>query len=144
MLSCVWLFVTPWTVTCQASLSMGLSQQEYWSELPFPPPGNLLDPGIEPMSTVATALAGRFFTTWAIWEANIMIAQLLQLCPTLWGPMDCSLPGSSVQGILQARILEKSAISSFRGSSWPRDQTRSSCSSYIAGRFFTTEPLGKH
>ena len=79
---------------------MGLSHQEYWSGLPFPPLGNLLDLGIKPMFTAATALAGRFFTTLAIWEANIMIAQLLQLCPTLYGPMDCSLPGSSVQGIL--------------------------------------------
>ena len=57
-----------------------------------------------------------------------------QLCPTLWDPMDCSLPGSFVFGILQARILEWVAISFSRGSSWPRDQTRVSC---IAGRFFT-------
>ena len=44
----------------QASLSMGFSRQEYWSGLPFPPPGNLPDPGIEPVSP---ALAGMFFTT---------------------------------------------------------------------------------
>ena len=143
MFSHAWLFVTPWTITYQASLSMGLSHQEYGSGLPFTPLGNLLDPGIKPMSTAATELAGRFFTTWVIWEANIMIAQLLQLCPILYGPMDCSLPGSSVQGILQARILKRAAISSFRGSSWPRDQTCISCGSCIAGRFFTTEPLGK-
>ena len=48
--------------------------------------------------------------------------------------MDCSLPGSSVHGILQARILEWVAISFSRGSSWPRDQTQVSC---IADRFFT-------
>ena len=52
----------------------------------------------------------------------------------LCDPMDCSLPGSSVHGILQARILEWVAISFSRGSSQPRDQTRISC---IAGRFFT-------
>ena len=46
-----------------------------------------------------------------------------QLSPTLCDPMDCSPPGSSVHGILQARILEWVAISSSRGSSWPRDQT---------------------
>ena len=57
-----------------------------------------------------------------------------QLCPTLCDPMGCGLPGSSVQGILQAGILEWVAISSSRGSSWPRDQTRVSC---IADRFFT-------
>ena len=52
-----------------------------------------------------------------------MRAKLLQSCPTLWDPMDCSLPGSSVQGILQERILKWVAVSSSRGSSWPRDWT---------------------
>ena len=42
--------VTPWTVACQAPLSMGFSRQEYWSWLPFPSPGDLPDPGIEPGS----------------------------------------------------------------------------------------------
>ena len=41
---------TPWTVAHQASLSMGFPRQEYWNELPFPPPGNLLGPGIKPTS----------------------------------------------------------------------------------------------
>ena len=52
--------MTPWTVPHQAPLSLGFSRQEYWSRLTFPPPGDLLDPGIEPMSP---ALAGEFFTT---------------------------------------------------------------------------------
>ena len=47
-----------WTVACQASLSMGLSQQEYWSGLPFPLPGDLPNPRIEPTFPVAPALAG--------------------------------------------------------------------------------------
>ena len=47
-LSCVPLFATPWTVAYQAPLSMGFSRQEYWSGLPFPSPGDLLNPGIEP------------------------------------------------------------------------------------------------
>ena len=59
-LSRVHLFVTPWTVAHQAPLSMGLSQQEYWSGLSFPPPQDLSNPGIKPE---APALAGRFFTT---------------------------------------------------------------------------------
>ena len=42
--------VTPWTVACQAPLSMGFLSQEYWSVLPFPSPGDLPDPGIEPLS----------------------------------------------------------------------------------------------
>ena len=66
-----------------------------------------------------------------------MCAQLLQSCPVLSDPMDCSLPSSSVHGILQERILECVAISFSRGSSQFRDWTRVSC---IAGRFFTTEP----
>ena len=52
---------TPWTVACQAPLFMGLSQQEYWSGLSFPSPGDLPNLGIEPASPVAPALAGRFF-----------------------------------------------------------------------------------
>ena len=63
LLSCVQVFVTPWTVACQIPLSMGLSWQEYWSGLPFPPPGNLPDPGIEFMSPAPPALEGEFFTT---------------------------------------------------------------------------------
>ena len=42
------LFVTPWTVACEAPLSMGFPRHEYWSGLPFPPPGNLPDPGVDP------------------------------------------------------------------------------------------------
>ena len=55
-LSCVCLFVTPWTVARQAPLSMGLSRQEYWSGLPCPSPGHLPNPGIEPASPVSPAL----------------------------------------------------------------------------------------
>ena len=54
-LSRVQLFVTPWTVTYQAPQSMEFSTQEYWSRLPFPSPGNLPDPGIEPRSPVLQA-----------------------------------------------------------------------------------------
>ena len=63
LLSCVRLFVTPWTVARQAPLSIEFPRQEYWSELPFPSPGNLPHPGIGPISPVSPALAGRFFTT---------------------------------------------------------------------------------
>ena len=54
------LFVTPWTVARQAPPSMEFSRQEHWSGLPFPSPGHLSDPGIEPVSLIA----GRFFTVW--------------------------------------------------------------------------------
>jgi len=53
-------FVTSWIVAFQAPLSMGLPRQEYWSGLPFPPSGDLPDPGMEPASP---ALASGFFTT---------------------------------------------------------------------------------
>ena len=52
-------FAIPWTVASQTPLSMGFPRQEYWNGLPFPSPGDLPDPGIEPVSP---ALAGRFFT----------------------------------------------------------------------------------
>ena len=68
---------------------------------------------------------------------------LAQLCPILCNLMDDSLPGSSVQGILQARILEWVAISYSRGSSQPGNQTVSHASSAPAGGFFTTASPGK-
>ena len=57
-----------------------------------------------------------------------------QSCPTLFDPMDYSLPGSCIHGLLQARILEWVAMPFSRGSSWPRDWTHVS---HISGRFFT-------
>ena len=63
MLSHVQLFVTPYTVAWQAPLSMGFPREEYWSGLPFPSPGDLPHPGIEPASPMSPAFAGRFFTT---------------------------------------------------------------------------------
>ena len=63
-----------------------------------------------------------------------------QSCPTLCDPLDCSLPVSSIHRISQARILEWVAISSSRGSFWPRDPT---CASCIAGRFFTCWAIGE-
>ena len=57
------LFATPWIIALQAPLSMEFSRQDYWSGLPFPSPGDLPDPGIEPASPVPPSLVGRFFTT---------------------------------------------------------------------------------
>ena len=53
LLSCAWLFMTPWTAARQAPLSMGFPRQEYWSWQPFPSPGYLPDPGMEPTSPVS-------------------------------------------------------------------------------------------
>ena len=62
------LFVTLWTVAHQVPLSLGISSQEYWSGLPFPPPGDLPHPGIKLESLMSPALAGGFFTTSATWS----------------------------------------------------------------------------
>ena len=63
------LFVTPWTVACQAPLSMGFPREEYWRGLPCPPPGDLPQPGVKPTSLRSPALTDRFFNTGATWEA---------------------------------------------------------------------------
>ena len=77
--------------------------------------------------------------TWPLHaSASLYVLCLVtQACLTLCNPMDCSPPGSSVHGILQARILEGVAILFSRGSSWRRDWTWVSCVFCIAGRFFT-------
>ena len=62
-LSHVQLFASPWSIACQVPLSMELSRQEYWSGLPFPPPGDLPNPVIEPMFLASPALAGGSFAT---------------------------------------------------------------------------------
>ena len=100
---------TPWTVAHQAPLSMGFSRQEYWSELPCPPPGDLPNPGIGPVSPESPALAGGFFTMEPPWKlqknATAAAAKLLQSYPTLCDPEDGSPPVSAILGILQAREL---------------------------------------
>ena len=95
---------TPWTGAHQAPLSMGFPRQEYWNGLPFLSPGALPDPEIEPGSLVLQAdlyhLSDQRRPTDSEWS------EVAQSCPTLRDPMDCSLPGSSVHGISQARVLE--------------------------------------
>ena len=76
-------------------------------------------------------IAGGFFTSICCY------CLVAKSCQTLCNPMNCSLPGFSVHGILQARILKWVDISFSRGSSQPRDQTHVSC---LTGRFSTTEP----
>ena len=103
-----------------------------------PTSGVLPDPGIKPESLESPALAGRFlplchlgnfplvsnFLHDICLDYNIVKeSEVTQSCPTLCDPMDCCLPGSSVHGIVQARILEWVAISFSKGSSQPRAQT---------------------
>ena len=106
-LSVMSTLATPWTVAQQAPLPMEFFRQEYWSGLPFPSPGDLPDSGTE---SASPALSGRFFTTEPPGKPRGMKvkseSEVAQLCPTPSNPMDCSLPGSPVHGIFQARILE--------------------------------------
>ena len=62
MVRCIWLCATPWTITCQDPASVEFYRQEYRNGLPFSPPGNLPDPGINPSSFMSSALTGEFFT----------------------------------------------------------------------------------
>ena len=66
--------VIPWTVACQAPLSMGFSRQEYWSALLFPSPGDLLNPGIKPSFS---CIAGWFFTIWATTEGTFYATNII-------------------------------------------------------------------
>ena len=65
-------FATPWTVACQAPLSKGFSRQEYWSELPCLPPGDLPHPGIERTPFYVSCIGRRVLTISTIWEAQFI------------------------------------------------------------------------
>ena len=91
------------------SVIHGFSRQEYWSGLPFPSPGHLPNPGIEPGSPALQAVA--------LPSELLGKSKVIQLCPTLCDPMDYT-----VHGILQTRILELSIAFPFsKGSFQPRD-----------------------
>ena len=87
VLSCfsrVQLFKTPWTVACQAPLSMGYSRQEYWSGFPCPPPGDLPHPGIEPATLASPALADGFFTADPPEKPNLSLDKAQIVTPYMW------------------------------------------------------------
>ena len=90
-------FVTPWTVALQAPLSMGFPRQEYWSELPFPSPGDPSNPGIKPTFLASPALVGKSFITAALekltYPARICLANS-QLCLSTSCPLLCPGPHS--------------------------------------------------
>ena len=116
----------------QAPPSMGFSRQEYWSGLPFPSPGNFptqgSNPGLPHCRQTLYHLSH---------QGSLNESEVAHLYPTLCNPMDCSLPGSSVHRIFQARILEWVAISFSRRSSQPRDWTLVSS---IVGSALPSEP----
>ena len=78
VLSRVLVFATPWTVACQALLSLGFSRQEFWCCLPFSSPGYLPDPGIKLTSLAPPALAGRFSTTEPLYDLPPKTAMITQ------------------------------------------------------------------
>ena len=102
-------------------------------------------------------IIGLILWRWAVFFPIVCVCVCVNMCMYLYmlacsvtsivsdscHPMDCSPPGSSVLGILQARILEWVAMPSSRGSLQSRDLTHVSCVVLVAGRFFTAEPTGK-
>ena len=99
MLCCVWLFATLCTVACQDPLSTEFSRQEYWGELPFPTLADLPDPGMDPMSLVSPALAGRFFTTSTTWDAQRVIKRFSMVNA-------CTASGEGISPGLEGRTGE--------------------------------------
>ena len=125
---------TPWTIALQALLSMGFPRQEYWSGLPFPSPGDLPQPGIEPEFP---ALVGGFSTDWTTKEAQkVLHHSVVFSCVRLFGiPWTAACQASLSMGFYTSlRRLERIVIPFSRGSSQLRDRTQVSC---IAGGFFT-------
>ena len=118
-LSCVWLFVPPWTVTHQSPLSMGFSRQEHWSGLPFPSPGDLPHPGIKPRSPAlhVDSLPSEppekpllhdssgIFMEASSWKRNWLLTQFF------WAP---SLPWRVRSGDETSKLPEPSSLIVFR------------------------------
>ena len=109
----VWLFATSWTAACQAYLSFPIT----W----------IFCSNLCPLSVCVC----------------VCVLKLLQSCSTLCDPMDRSPPGSSIHGILQARILERVATLSFRGSSRPKDRTHLLCLLHWQAGSLPLVPLGE-
>ena len=111
---CVQLFATPGTVARQAPLSVGFSRRECWSGLPFPSPGDLPQPGIEPASLTSPALASGFFTT----SATCLVTTVTW-CRNHWGcvctpwalriPASPSIPGSYWSWGMRPRKIKRAA-----------------------------------
>ena len=130
-------------------IRMAKTKKKTWTQLTIPSAGDHMEqlelnytlmggsPSTTPQKTVWYCLLKMMACIVCMCVCMCMSVHA-QLCPTLCDPMDCNLPGSSVHGIFQARILECIAISFSRGSSWLRDLV----SPALTGWFFTTAPPG--
>ena len=126
------LFETPWTVAHQAPASMEFFRQEYWSGLPFPPPGDLLDPRIEPTSLCLPHWQADSLPPSHLENLIILLCLVTQSCPTLCNPMDCSPPGCSVHGDSPSKNTGVGCHALLQGIFPIGDQTQVS---HTAGRF---------
>ena len=108
VLSHVWLFVTLWAIALRAPLSLGFSQQEYWSALPFPSPEDLGNPGIGHLSPMSPTPAGKFFTTKPSGKINCLLHNLL-----IFVCMNVSLYISICLFTLDQKFPKNSALCSF-------------------------------
>ena len=150
LVSCTQLFVTPWTAAHQAPLFLEFSRQVYWSGLPFPSPRDLPDPGIKPRSPELQAESLLTELRWKPWlcvySINVIFFHFpmgcvylcAQLCLILCDLMDCSPSGSSVHGIIQARILNRLPFPTQGDLPDAGIEPASLESLALAGRFFTT------
>ena len=149
--------MTQWTVAGQALLSIGFFRQEYWSGWPFPPPGDLPDPGIEPTSPSSPALAGSFFTAdppgklclellsthlFSFWLCQVLAATC-GIFAELHGLLLCHTGSVVVMQVL-SRPVACGILAPQPGiwdlSSWTRDQT---CVPCIQAGFLTSGPPRK-
>ena len=97
-------FRDTWTVALQAPLSMWFPRQEYWCGLPLPPPGDLPNPGIKPMSVESPALAGGFSTPSTTWEAHTFVQFTLIVNPRRQNVRD------SILGVRKFRLISATLL----------------------------------
>ena len=136
------LFVTPWTVACQAPLSIGFSRQQYCNGLPCPPPGNFPNPGIETMSLVAPALQADSSPLRPLWRP---LSSLKAYC--LWSDTNAYIQVSlrvtvikynfviyllNFWQIITSMALNKRVVGSMRA--------RRPCSDFVFNKFCTGSP----
>ena len=113
--SCVRLFATLWTVAHQAPLSMGFSRQEYWSGLPCPPPGDLLNPGIKAVSLMSPALQADSLPLAPPelkWQSKVPVWLCMFICSlgVPWGRLTLGSPLTCCRQLLQPIMLHRPRV----------------------------------